>query len=435
MSKLFFSLFTLVIFCFSAATAFSFQTTISPRLRVSEKYDDNIFLTRVDKEADYITAVSLGFTSELLTKKSEFSLSYDPQYNTYAKRPELNSWNHLATLNAKSRIAKHIEFGLSDIFRYTDDPNFYVETFEDEFKGIITRDFTIRKTRQIYYSNTARADLSFQLSDSDTFGLQYLYSFLENQDPELEDNRRHEASMAYNHRFSPLYNLEMDVSYTRGEFETAEDFEEWGGTFRLTKSFTKHLDGFLAYEHTLIGFDGDGVDYQVYNPSIGFSYEIMKQTSLSLSGGYFYQDRDGGGGESGPTGDAEIEQTFEKGSISFFGSGGADESYFGSENLGFGTYYEVGGRFSWALTQTLSVNAEAAYRKNEYPEFEEIRRDDINRASIGFSYAPWRIKWLFIDLSYTYNNVDSNDNENDYANNQVLLVITLTPEQPFKRTF
>ncbi len=434
-SKLFFSLFTLVVFFLTATSAFSLQANFTPRFWVSEKYDDNIFLDRVDKEADYYTAVSLGFTSGLRTKNSEFSLFYEPQYKTYAKRPELNVWNHLATLQAKSRITKHIEFGLRDFFRYTDDPGFYLETFEDEFKGIITYDYTIRKTRQTYYTNAAQADLSFQLSDSDTLDLKYLYSILENQDPTFEDNRKHKPSMAYSHRFSPHYNMEMDVSYTKGEFDTSDDLEEWEGSIKFTKEFTPHLDAFLDYGYNQADFEGETTDYQVHNASIGVDYDVAKQTSLSLSAGFFLQDPEDGDDDSGLTGEAGITQSFEKGSISITGSGGWDGSYFGAESLGFGTYYQIGGRFNYVLLRSLYVNASATYRENEYKDLEPTRRDDIKRASLGFAYNPVSLKWLGVNLSYTYTDVNSSDEEDSYENNQVFLQITLTPERPFTKNF
>jgi hypothetical protein len=64
----------LVIFC-STSSGLAAQFLFTPRTSATEEYTDNLFLTKDDKEDDFITTVSAGFTAQLLGQTSGFELS------------------------------------------------------------------------------------------------------------------------------------------------------------------------------------------------------------------------------------------------------------------------------------------------------------------------------------------------------------------------
>jgi len=78
----------------SAASAA--QLLFTPRATVTEKYSDNIYLTNKDKEDDFITTPTIGFTAEVPGQTTGVSLSYDGGYNFYAKNDENDGWQHNA---------------------------------------------------------------------------------------------------------------------------------------------------------------------------------------------------------------------------------------------------------------------------------------------------------------------------------------------------
>ena len=69
---------------------------IYPRATVTERFSDNIYLTKNDKEDDFITTPTVGFTAALPGQSTGFSLSYDGGYSFYAKNDESDGWQHNA---------------------------------------------------------------------------------------------------------------------------------------------------------------------------------------------------------------------------------------------------------------------------------------------------------------------------------------------------
>ncbi|MBW2167393.1 MAG: hypothetical protein JRG74_15295, partial [Deltaproteobacteria bacterium] len=61
---------------FTISNADSYQATFTPRISVSEEYTDNHFLTDDNKEHEYITTTSIGFTAEVLGRSNGMSISY-----------------------------------------------------------------------------------------------------------------------------------------------------------------------------------------------------------------------------------------------------------------------------------------------------------------------------------------------------------------------
>lgn len=420
-----------VAILFFAAPAFAWKLELTPRFYVSEEYNDNVYLTNSNEEEDFITGIGAGFTLETATKHSTLTLDYDPKYHYFAQLTELNFWEQKANLLYEWELTRHTALRVRDRFAYTEDPFFVTDVIITEFKGIKKVDFTVRKDRRPYTSNTASATLTHKTRSKNTIELDYLHSVLKNDDEEIEDNERHSPSVEIGYKMTPHNTLDFLAEYTRGDFEESEDFDRIEGNAKWTRIFSPRWEAYLEYTHVYLDFDRDKTGYNVYTPMLGIVTDISKHTDLTLAGGYFYQDKGAGGDESGPSGELELNHDFERGSVSIFGSYGSDESYFGTENLGLSLSYNAGFRFNSQLLQSLSVEIGGTYRRDEYKDLEEPRIDDTYRGRCGFIYNPTFLKWLFIDLFYQYYNLDSTDDEKIYANNRIILQFTLTPEQPW----
>ena len=81
------------------------------------------------------------------------------------------------------------------------------------------------------------------------------------------------------------------MEYTRGEFTRAaeadslsDDFDQWVGNIRLTKVIRRELSVFAEYTHTWLDYDGEEVDYQIYDPSVGFTYTWGEDAFLTAWG-------------------------------------------------------------------------------------------------------------------------------------------------------
>ena len=89
-------LLILVLVVAAENAALAAELNFTPRATVTERFSDNIYLTKNDKKDDFITTPTVGFTLELPGQTTGLSLSYDAGYNFYAKNDENDGWQHNA---------------------------------------------------------------------------------------------------------------------------------------------------------------------------------------------------------------------------------------------------------------------------------------------------------------------------------------------------
>jgi len=415
----------------TTSITFGFQATFIPRISVSEEYTDNLFLTDSNKEHEYITTISPGFTAQILGKNSGAEISYDPEYAVYNEYDEYDGWRHSVELSGWSELSKNTRLEVSDSYLYTEDPiiDSDIAALRAEDPDVLI-DSTIRRNRQTYYTNTAGINLIHQFGRADSFNLGFVYSFLENDDPIYEDNERYNPYVGLTYWFAPEWGMNMRGSYTKGEFDDSDDLDEWYGSARLIKRFSRYLEGFVQYAHTVVEYGGNSEDFQIYNPSAGFNYTISDDTSFSLEMGYSFLNRDEEDDESFISAIGNLTKTFRRGSINIIGSAGYEGAYFGAETLGVTEFYELGGSVTYQLTRHLSGNVFGSYRNNEYIEETPEREDKITRAGLGLSMQA--LEWMLLSLDYAYRTVDSTLDIEEYDENRVLFRITLSPPRPFR---
>lgn len=432
---------TIAAILFTASNAAAFRMTFSPRISLTEEYTDNFFLTEDNEEDEYITIISPGFTVELLGQSKGAEISYDPEYVMYNEYSDYDGWRHLATFYGWLDMTRNTRLDIRDAFFKTDDPN--PRAIDDPGGGedpIIPADTTGRDGRETYYTNAASARLTHRFGQLDFFYIEYAHRILRNDDTQLEDSTAHNPSAGLTYWFPAQFGLELVASYTRGEFERSDefsgspsdDYDQWNGRLRLTKRFSQNLDVFLEYAHTNMDYDGNTEDYQIYNPLIGLDYSITTNTSLSLDVGYFVRDFEESESESGLTANGALTQTFRNGFITLTGSTGYNEYRLGAENLGFSTFYEIGCEAEYSFTRQFTGDIGASYREEIYEDPEPERKDITRMAGAGLTYESEAWSWLSLRLEYSYREVDSSEDGEDYVENRAFFRITISPDEPFR---
>jgi len=415
----------------TTSITFGYQATFIPRISVNEEYTDNVFLTERNKEHDYITTISPGFTAQILGKNSGAEISYDAGYSMYDEYDEYDSWRHDARFSGWVQMAKNTRLEVNDSFLYTEDPlrdPDIARLRAEEPEALI--DSTIRRSRQTYYTNTAGINLIHQFGRADSFNIGFIHSFLKNDDPDYEDNERYNPYAGLTFWFAPEWGLTMNGAYTKGDFDESDDVDMWYGSTRLIKRFSRQLDGFVQYAHTLVEYDGNSEDFQIYNPSAGFIYTLSSDTSFSFEMGYAVLDGEDSDSESAMSAIGTLSKTFKRGSINLFGSSGYEGSYFGAEELGITKFYAFGGSATYQLTRHLSGNIFGSYRNSEYVETTDDREDEITTAGLGLTLQA--LEWMSLGLDYEYRSVDSDRDTEEYDENRIIFRITLSPPHPFR---
>ncbi|MBL0732757.1 MAG: outer membrane beta-barrel protein [Desulfosarcina sp.] len=430
------SLLVFVGIFFAVNNVYGFQGYFTPRISVSEEYSDNIYLSSRFKEHDYLTSITPGFTLDFPGQRGGATISYDPSFVFYKKETDNNTIRQSAQFSLWNNLWKNTRLEFNNSYLRTEDPledeDFFLETGE----SLRDPDHTVRQSREPYYINTASLNLTHQFGAADFFRMGYVFGLRQNDNPTEDDNKSHSPSIGLTYWFLPDMAVETNLAYTKAEYsgsdDPSDDSKEWKAGFKLIKRFSRHLEGFINYNHTIMDYKGDEEDYQVFDPSIGINYAISDDTRLNIGIGYFIQNRENSDGDSGLslTGDLGKTWDFKRGSIDLTGVIGYDEANLGAENLGFEKYYQVKGSAEYSFTQRLSANINYSFRRDKYVDTDENRIDRTSRFGTGFRYAPTR--WMFFSLDYSYNTVTSTDREDEYDENRVIFSISLSPKKPWR---
>ena len=225
------------------------------------------------------------------------------------------------------------------------------------------------------------------------------------------------------------------IPYQLGiETSVSQDFENWRGSIKVNKKFTKHIQGFVKYTHTLMDFRGNGENYKVHDPSVGLTYTLAEGLPLSISLGYIFRDRQESEDDGVLSVSGDLGKTWEfskHGSIRLTSSSGYDESYFGPDKLGFGIYYDTKCVAKYAFSRYISGDIYGAYRREKYVDLDQKRNDEAREIGSGITFQT-RAKWLYIRLNYVHRTLDSTSSENDYEENRVYLQGMLSPFRPIR---
>jgi len=418
------------IFFLTTSVASGYNATFQPRLSIQEQYSDNILRTpNSDKEDDYITTITPGFTSELTGKKGKAKISYDASYAKYNQFDEFDHWRHRARLNGMYMPGKTTRFNILDRFTYTEDPlrseNIAVIRTEEPTVPI---DMTERKTRRAYMTNYAGIDLNHQFGKYDSFNLGYSHTLLNNDDPAYEDKQDHYVRAGITHWFGPQWGFDVSGKYTRGLFEFSNNITEYQGSVSLLKRFGKHFTGYVRYSQAVVNYDDVSGNDTTYIPSIGIKYDIEKDISLIADVGYFNTQSDFRDNTSNATGDLRLIKRFEHGQLNLAILGGYDYDLYGAETLGYGEYYEGSASLRQQLAKHVYGNIYGSYRDTKYKD-QADREDKKPTVGVGLDWQP--LEWMILGLNYRYRSVDSTIDSEDYTENRVSVRVTLTPKVPY----
>jgi hypothetical protein len=439
----------------SAASAA--QLLFTPRATVTEKYSDNIYLTNKDKEDDFITTPTIGFTAEMPGQTTGVSLSYDGGYNFYAKNDENDGWQHTALARIWHNFTRDTRLDINNSFLYAKDPLSNRDVVNQQGNVVAPGDYSSRQGLNTYYRDYSTARLTHQFGPENSVYGQFVYGFLKNNSDQYQDSQEISPSVGMTYWWSTWTGIELEGGYLRGLYSrgqdatnnqdgTAEDdFNQVSGRGRLKHRLTPTFGIFEQYRQIYRNYDGnqagqtqndDGQlnqDYLVYAPSVGVFYQFDPTLTASLGVGYFYQQVQNGKDQQGPFPTAEINKLwdYQRWNVRARGSAGIDSQDFSAQNQGFERYAlaDILGRYNF--TRQFYGEASFLYRYSDYINSENDEVDHAIRPQVALGYDVFR--WMNVRLSYTYNKlIATNSNENDYEENSVLFTVTLQPDQPWR---
>jgi hypothetical protein len=407
------TLILFLAFLSEEADADSKQFQWSTRISISEEYDDNIFLAPDNEEDDWITSVTPGLTLTVFTEETEVSLDYDLSFQWYATNSEYDDARHTLSLSGLRGIpiAEHLTLDLDESFQISEDP---IETNEE-----VT---SVRRSRERYYRNTFRGRINYLFGTEDTLYGGVRHILLENDDTALEDSEGYGADCGINYWFNIHHGFGLDYSYTRGEFDVSDDYDQHIGRATYTYRYSPQTRVNLFYSYDSFDYDGAREDYEVHSSGVRFSHDFTEHTSGSISGGYYVQDPERSDKQEGLIGTVSFERTSARSTLSLRGSTGYRQQLYEAENLGLSEYYLASGAFSYRLLERLSASISGLYREDDYQETASDRKDKTWGGGTALNWLM--LRWLSVSIDYHYRERESDDPFDEYTDNRVMLTLT-----------
>jgi hypothetical protein len=416
---LFYSLAVLVIMLISSPAMGEYRTEIIPSLVIGMEYDDNIDLESENEKSDYITTVSPQIKVTMNSDTNGLDLSYSPTWVWYHEYTENDTVRHNGSLNFWQQLSEHLKFDLSEAYLRSE------ETTEEVF---VTGQapYGVRHTREyIYERNRIGASLDYQFGPENHLIIGYSHEFLENEDPSLDDTTEHGPYGTLSYWFNNRNGIELGYRFTRDEFEredgspSEDDFDSHEADARYIHRFGLHTSVYITYGLTERNFtEAPKEDRRVHEGGIGFEHGFSPRTSLSLGVGYYkpdgYVENEGHISYA-----ATLNRNFEHGTISLSGESGWDEDYLEAERREFTRFWSLGGSISYQLLENLNSHVGISHRKNR----DELGiEDETYRGRCGLRLEFLRL--FSASLNYTYSNCRSDDPDDDYVDNRVMLMLS-----------
>jgi hypothetical protein len=256
-----------------------------------------------------------GATLGIVGRRADLSIAYDPYYSDYKNNEYLSRWSHAANLSANWQMTKNTRAFLTDNFIYTEDPQ-----EEDAITG--------RSGRNPYFRNTSVVGITNQFGARDFITLQYTHREFQ-EDTEFgvpsDDSTTYSPEVIMAYWFNSRWGFDGRLTYTNGQFEITEDFENTYADLRLIYNYSRRWDFFVRYAHTYQDYKEESEDYQIYYPSLGFEYTYDDTTFLSLEGGPLVRDYADRSEEVGYTvfADGRKSWLFQRGNVDVYISNGS----------------------------------------------------------------------------------------------------------------
>ncbi|HPE06931.1 MAG TPA: outer membrane beta-barrel protein [Smithellaceae bacterium] len=391
---------------------------IHPYIRVTGEYSDNLNLTADNQKKDFYTTITPGIRFSNMDAQSGVNLDASAGYVFYNRYDDLNYFTANVNLEARYLTSSHFNFYLRNAFIRSDDPRereYFTVTQDNKFV------LATETQRAVFWRNVIEPVVEYQFGPENRIGVRYRNNYYRSEDIANNDSIENYIGPFLTYWFNRQHGISLDYGYTNGYFESDPDLNghRVGGAYMLR--FTPRATASLKGAYTKQTYTDDLLDYEIYETSVGLSYQFSPTLSAAAEVGYYWMEPTIGSKQDGVTFRVDITQLDARTTYRLSMQGGYTQDLFTSQNLGFREYYRATGSITHFLDRRLSVGCTGSV---ERAESEPDRRDTIWTAGANITYLP--LQWLQVSLGYAYQQDDSNYAINEYKENRVMLSFTAT---------
>lgn len=390
---------------------------ILPTVIVGQEYEDNIFLTRDNKQSDFITTVSPGIIAHVDSVKNKLDLEYFPTWVWYQEFSDKDTIRHNANMNFVHRFTRRFSLNLRERYLRTEEP--YAQALDSSL-----RTENIRRTRNIYERNDTDASVKYQFGRRDSVTLGVSQGLLKNEDPLIDDESDFGPYGSLAYWLDAQNGVELDFRLTSYDYERddgpslRQNLDSYDLKGRYIHQFKTNTRVFVGYGIFMRSFEGPQQDYQIHEANAGLQHSFSRDWNFALDAGYFVPS---GGltSNGGALFSGSLNRRIKNGNFTFRVETGWDEGFQETDARGFTRYWGASTGLDYRLIKDMTGNVIVSYRQNDY---ETTPDDSILYGSLGLRYEV--SKRIFLGLQYDYLNVESEEKADGYVDNKVLMTLS-----------
>jgi hypothetical protein len=404
-----------------------------PYITAQEEYSTNILLsTNRNKLDDWITTVTPGLQfSHLEAGRVGIDLDVNGGYNYYAKNNGFSYWSASGRLDSWYAVTPSLTFRLRDYLIRSDAAreNVYNNQYNADGQYIGNTQpgqyllSTVSGVQAIYLRNVVEPSMEYRFGKENLFSLLYRNNIYRNENPLFEDSMENTLNPKLTYWFDINNGVSLDYYLTWNTYQNSPDQLVNGVTPRYTYRFNPKTSIFAEFHFEYEDFKSPGVDYYVYNPSLGIEYKFSPTLTGLAQGGYWWNIPKGGSKSEGPFFDLSLTQRAARTLYTLAFQGGYEEDYITAQNLGFTKHYRGYGTINHQFTGRLSGQLTGSMERVWYSAEADNRKDWIWDARVGASYELFQ--WLTVALEGSYRGANSNISIRDYTEFSGLFRITV----------
>lgn len=319
--------------------------------------------------------------------------------------------------------------------------------------------------RRRYWTNTLSLFSDYTYWEDSLFQVGVNYVALRNDDTGVngyDDYDRYTLSLLNEHRFTSIWKTITDLSFVRGEFDTADqpvvvdvngqdiqqnaqlsdDVKEYRATLTVENSSFAQNTLSLMYSYVGSRYDDEALnDGDIHQMRVTWKKDYSPHMYTVVGMGPSYQKTEGREADWGGNGTVEWNYVLEQGNLNFLLDKRYDVNNFsGNGDRGFVDTWETRFSFNQNLLESLGMNGFLSYiyENRKTPQatqdatvatdqalFEEFYRNRYS-AGLGFSYSF--MKFYSVDLNYIYTKLDSERTDEGYDDHRVYLTFSWNRE-------
>jgi hypothetical protein len=426
------------------------RLTLTPSLSLGERYDDNIFATRTNKQDDFITVLSPGIRAQYLptapTIGTQFDFDYRADIEFFADHSSQNNVGHRLLLTLASPLTPSLDVRVREFLLITDNPLVRGERLSDPTGSRPASQQ--QRERTIHNEAEGRADI--RLGGRTSLGVMFGNLIDDVNVPNELDEFRYTVGTELGYTFNVARNSRVYAEYQvafesfrdngiapLGSADAAFQVHAIGTGVRHELTPTLAVEAALGYSFTTSDApEKDGLDGVIGNVKLTKTFNTG-QASL----GYVRRFT------AGSTGDVVIDDTVSAlASINLTGKltarleSNVSWSNFQSvttiittSNNSDRRFFSLRPSLTYQILPPWGVSLEYTYEYTDYTDSIFSSFSD-HRLFLSTQYALR--EWLAVGLSYRYGTRQVHGNitginVNEFAGNQVMLTVTASPHFRF----